>query len=501
MTNYQVAKKQTILVTGVTGYIGGRLIPYLLEAGYNVRVIVRGNKDRLVDRSWFSQIEVVVADALKPETLPAAMQGIDAAYYLIHSMRGNSRFHERDQTAARNFGTAAHEANVERIIYLGGLGKESDELSEHLQSRQETGEYLRESGVPVTEFRAAIVVGSGSVSFEMIRHLTERVPIMICPKWVFTKIQPIAIFDLLDYLVAALKTPESADRIIEIGGANVITYGDMMLGYAAERKLARRLVPVPLLTPYLSSLWVHLVTPIPSKIARPLIKGLRNEVIVTNDDARRIFPNIKPADYEGALKRALRRIRSGDLETVWSDAISSTLGDRAPYTLAAEQGMYIDYHERQISADVDRVYHAFTTLGGQNGWPPYTWLWRIRGIMDRMVGGIGLRRGRRDPVTLRVGDALDFWRVEDVIEGDRLLLRAEMKLPGRAWLRFVTIPYADGTSQLQQTAFFAPKGLFGFLYWWSVYPLHKIVFPGMLNNIAERAEALPVQGSHGNNDE
>lgn len=490
MTNYQQTDKQTVLVTGVTGYIGGRLIPYLLKAGHNVRVLVRGSKERLADRSWFSQVEVVVADVLKPETLSPAMQDIDLAYYMVHSMRGNQSFHERDRTAAHNFGNAARDAKVARIIYLGGLGKDNDQLSKHLKSRQETGEFLRESGIPVTEFRAAIVVGSGSVSFEMIRHLTERVPIMICPKWVYTKIQPIAIFDLLDYLVAALETPESTGKIIEIGGADVITYGDMMLVYAEERKLARKLVPVPLLTPYLSSLWVHLVTPIPSKIARPLIKGLRNEVIVTNDEAQRLFPHIQPADYATALKRALLRIRNGEVETVWSDAISSSLGDRAPYTFVAEQGMYIDHNERQVNADTADVYRAFATLGGKQGWPPYTWLWKVRGIIDRMVGGSGLRRGRRDPMHLRAGDALDFWRVEDVKEGESLLLRAEMKLPGRAWLRFVTEQCDDGTTLLQQTAFFAPKGLFGFIYWWIVYPLHKIVFPGMINNLVERAEAF-----------
>lgn len=493
ITNSQPTTKQTVLVTGATGYIGGRLIPRLIAEGYRVRVLVRSNRNRLDDRDWSDKVEIVVGDVLKPQTLPDAMQDVDVAYYLIHSMSNNRNFHERDRTAARNFGSAAREADVESIIYLGGLGEDSGQLSEHLRSRQETGHVLRESGVPVTEFRAAIVVGSGSVSFEIVRHLTERLPLMICPKWVYTRVQPIAIFDLLDYLTAALETPKSAGEIIEIGGADVMTYGDMMLGYAKERGLARKLFPVPLLTPYLSSRWVHLVTPIPANIAQPLIKGLRNEVVVTDDKAQRLFPQIQPADYSTAVKRALRRIREGDVETVWSDAVSSSLGDRTPDTFVEEQGMFIERRERKVNADADNVYHAFVTLGGDQGWPPNTWLWQLRGIMDRMVGGIGLRRGRRHPSRLRTGDALDFWRVEDVVEGSCLLLRAEMKVPGRAWLRFTAEPYDDGTTQLTQTAFFTPKGLFGLLYWYAVYPLHGIVFPSMINSIAQRAEQLAQQ--------
>jgi hypothetical protein len=370
------------------------------------------------------------------------------------------------------------------------LGAEGAELSEHLRSRQETGDILRESDLPVTEFRAAIVVGSGSVSFEMIRHLTERVPIMICPSWVYTKVQPIAIFDLLDYLVAALETPSSAGKIIEIGGSEVLTYGDMMLEYAQERGLRRKLLPVPLLTPYLSSLWVHLVTPIPAKIAQPLIKGLRNEVIVRDDSAKHLFPEIQPTTYRIAVKRALRRIREGDVETVWFDATSSSQGDRRLNNFVEEQGMFIEKRETYVNASSDNTYRAFTSLGGDQGWPPHTWLWQLRGIIDRLLGGIGLRRGRRHPNDLRKGDALDFWRVEDIEVGHFLLLRAEMKVPGRAWLRFVTKPCENGGAYLTQTAFFAPKGLWGLLYWYSVYPLHGLVFPGMLHNIAQRAENL-----------
>ncbi|MFT5194189.1 MAG: hypothetical protein ACI9EW_003510 [Cellvibrionaceae bacterium] len=483
-------KFKTVLVTGVTGYIGGRLVPRLLAAGYHVRVLVRGDKDRLANRAWSDEVEIVTGNVLEAETLPAAMQGIDVAYYFIHSMSGSNEFGERDRQAAHNFGQAAANASVNRIIYLGGLGAEDAELSEHLRSRHETGNVLRESGLPVTEFRAAIVVGSGSVSFEMIRHLTERVPLMICPSWVYTKVQPIAVFDLLDYLVAALKTPSSIGEIIEIGGSEVLTYGAMMLEYAQVRGLRRKLLPIPLLTPHLSSLWVHLVTPIPAKIAQPLIRGLRNEVIVRNDKSKQLFPEIQPATYRAAVERALRRIREGDVETVWFDAISSSQGDQTLSNFVDEQGMFIENREIHVNASSENIYRAFTSIGGDQGWPPHTWLWQLRGILDRMVGGIGLRRGRRHPSDLRMGDALDFWRVEDIELVHFLLLRAEMKVPGGAWLRFVTKPCEEGGAYLRQTAFFAPKGLWGFLYWYSVYPLHGLVFSGMINNIAQRAENL-----------
>lgn len=489
-SHHPLESARTILVTGATGYIGGRLVPHLLEAGYNVRVLIRGDRGRLDGREWADKVEVVSANVLDPDSLPSALQGTEVAFYLIHSMTGSTQFRERDRQAAQNFGQAAADAGVKRIIYLGGLGTDSSDLSEHLRSRHETGDILRQYDVSVTEFRAAIVVGSGSVSFEMIRHLTERLPLMICPRWVYTRVQPISVFDLLDYLVAALDTPASAGEIIEVGGANVLSYGEMMLGYAKERELKRRLIPVPLLTPHLSSMWVHLVTPIPSNIAQPLIKGLRNEVIVTDNKARQLFPQIEPVPYCKAVQRALRRLREGDVETIWSDAISSSLGDRKPDEFVEEQGMLIERRERRVEASTDSVFSAFTSLGGSQGWPPHTWLWQIRGLMDRLIGGSGLRRGRRHPHNLREGDALDFWRVEDVTAGECLLLRAEMKLPGRAWLRFTASPCEDKHTLLTQTAFFIPKGLWGLLYWYAVYPLHKIVFPGMIDDLVTRAELL-----------
>ena len=475
-----------VLVTGVTGYIGGRLVPQLIEAGYRVRVLVR-DRNRLQGRAWFNQVEVVQADVLDAASLLSVMSGVTAAYYLIHSMSGSVDFDQRDLQAARNFGDAARTNGVERIIYLGGLGDPQTDLSKHLRSRQQTGQALTESGVPVTEFRAAIVVGSGSVSFEMIRYLTERVPVMICPRWVFTQVQPIAIRDVLDYLVAALKTPESAGRIIEIGGSEVITYGDMMLGYARARGLHRWLLSVPVLTPRLSSYWVHLVTPIPASIARPLIDGLRNEVIVREAVALDLFPHLKPKDYQSAVSLALADLEARHIETSWSDALVNSQGDIVPVVLSTQEGMIIERRQQIVPAPGTTVFKMISRLGGQTGWLFMNWAWVVRGWIDRLVGGVGLRRGRRDPEAIRIGDAIDFWRVEAVEPDRRLLLRAEMKLPGRAWLQFEVQPFEGGQTRLVQTAFFAPKGLSGLAYWYLLYPIHRMIFAGMIRNLARRA--------------
>jgi uncharacterized protein YbjT (DUF2867 family) len=478
-----------VLVTGATGYVGGRLVPRLLDAGYQVRCLVR-DPARLQGRPWLDQVELVQGDVLKPETLLAAMQGVEAAYYMIHSMSGSGDFHRRDLAAARNFGGAAKAAGVRRIIYLGGLGDSDADLSQHLRSRQETGQALQEAGVPVTEFRAAIIVGAGSVSFEMIRYLTERIPVMICPSWVYTRVQPISVRNVLEYLVATLETPESAGRIVEIGGSDVLNYGDMMMGYAEVRGLRRVLVPVPVLTPRLSSHWVHWMTPLPAEIARPLIEGLRNEVIVRDDSARPLFPRIQPMDYKTAVKLALDDLEASQVETAWSDALVTSQGDVSPVALTTQDGMIIESRRRLVKASAADVYRAFTGLGGERGWLYANWAWEIRGLMDRMVGGVGLRRGRRDPNDLRVGDALDFWRVE-AVETDRLLrLRAEMKVPGEAWLQFEAAPQADKQTQLTQTALFAPKGLSGFLYWYLLYPFHGLIFSGMIRNVARLAEKM-----------
>jgi len=395
-------------------------------------------------------------------------------------------FHKRDVTAASAFGRAAAAAGVRRIVYLGGLGDPAADLSRHLRSRQETGAALREAGVPVTEFRAAVVVGSGSISFEMIRYLTERLPVMICPQWVYTRVQPIAVDDLLKYLVAALDVPESTGRVVEIGGADVITYGDMMRGYARARGLRRHLQPVPVLTPKLSSYWVHLVTPIPSTIARPLIEGLRNEVVVREHGARELFPGIRPVSYDSAVRAALASLDTGEVETSWSDALVTSGGDVQPLVLTTHEGKLIERRQALVAAAPDAVFAVVTSLGGKNGYRAWDWAWRLRGGADRLVGGVGLRRGRRDPVDLRVGDALDFWRVEALERGRLLRLRAEMKVPGRAWLQFETLPRGEGTL-LTQTAYFAPRGLPGLAYWYGLYPVHGRIFSGMIAALAAEA--------------
>lgn len=477
-----------MLVTGATGYVGGRLVPQLLKAGYRVRCLVR-DVTRLAGRSWVDEVQAVCGDVLKPETLPAVLEDVYAAYYLVHSMGSHADFYERDIVAARQFGQAARAAGVSRIVYLGGLGNPYSDLSPHLRSRQQTGQALGEAGVPVTEFRAAIVVGPGSISFEMIRYLTERIPVMICPRWVYSRVQPIAIQDVLSYLLAALRVDESIGRIIEIGGSDVLTYADMMLGYARVRGLRRMLVPVPVLTPRLSSYWVHWMTPIPAAIARPLIEGLRNEVVVRDDSARRLFPNIQPVGYRQAVELALAELNAGRVETTWSDALVSTAGDVAPVVLTTQSGMIIEQRRQLVQAPTTVVYATCASLGGKQGWLYADWAWQLRGALDRLVGGVGLRRGRRDPRLLRVGDALDFWRVEAVQPDHLLRLRAEMKVPGAAWLQFEVRPHPSGKTLLIQTAFFAPKGLTGLLYWYALYPLHSLIFSGLIRRLTWLAQA------------
>ena len=336
----------------------------------------------------------------------------------------------------------------------------------------------------MTEFRAAVIVGSGSLSFEMIRYLTERLPVMICPRWVFTRVQPIAIQNVLDYLMAALESPETAGRILEIGGRDVLTYAEMMTGYARARGLKRWLIAVPVLTPRLSSYWVHLITPIPARIAQPLIKGLGNEVIVRDETARQLFPSIALLDYETAVHQALKQMEMRGVETAWSDALISSQGNKSPVALLTSEGMIMERRQRTVTAPADAVYRSFAGLGGKRGWLYMDWAWQLRGMTDRLCGGVGMRRGRRDPDDLRVGDALDFWRVEVVEPGRLIRLRAEMKVPGRAWLEFQALPQPSGQTLLSQTAFFEPKGLLGLLYWYVLYPIHSLIFSGLIRRIA-----------------
>jgi len=416
------------------------------------------------------------------------MNGVTKAYYMVHSMVSGAGFHKRDMEGALNFGFAAKAAEVGHIIYLGGLGNPDSDLSKHLTSRQQTGEILRQSGVPVTEFRAAVVVGSGSISFEIVRSLVERLPVMICPSWLHTRIQPIAVNDLLDYLVSALEVPESIGKIIEVGGADVLTYGQMMLGYAKARGLRRWLISVPVLTPRLSSYWVHWITPIPSTIVRPLVEGLRNEVIVRESVAKNVFPKICPMDYISAVDRTLKDLELGRTETAWSDALWRPTETITPLNLVVQSGLIIERRTRKVSTSVGLVYQCFAGIGDRRGWYHATALWQLRGWIDRLLGGAGLRRGRRHPDDLRVGDALDFWRVEDVKHNHLIRLRAEMKLPGKAWIQFKCIPQIDGASTLELDVIFAPKGLLGLAYWYFLYPIHRWIFNGLVQQIVKKAE-------------
>lgn len=479
-----------ILVTGATGYIGGRLVPRLLKAGYRVRCLVR-EPDQLRSRWWEHRVEIVEGNVLKPETLGPALVGVDVAYYLIHSMgAGEEEFAERDRVAAGHFSRAADEAGVSRIIFLGGIRPKSERRSKHLESRLETGATLRRGSVPVTEFRAGVIVGSGSLSFELIRYLTERLPVLITPRWVRTPTQPIAVRNVLEYLVMALETPESAGRVIEIGGKDVLSYGDMFRGYARVRGLRRLIIDVPFLTPRLSSHWVGVVTPINSKIARPLIEGLDNEVVVHDDTAQRLF-DLELLSYEDAVRRALDRSFRDDVETTWSGAVSSSGADRSLIkTLDHEEGLIRERAQIHVRARPESVFRVVNSLGGETGWLFGNFLWRIRGLMDTMVGGIGMRKTRRSYSRLRVGDTVDFFRVEAVVEDRLLRLRAEMKVPGRAWLQYDLTSVGDSGCLASQTAFFEPKGLGGLLYWYLLLIPHRFIFYGMMRELRRRAEAI-----------
>jgi len=478
-----------VLVTGATGYIGGRLVPKLTELGHDVRCMAR-DVERLARR--FEGVALVQGDVFDRASVLAALEGVDVAYYLVHSMSAtNEDFAASDRQAAAIFGDAARDAGIARIVYLGGLGEDDAALSKHLRSRHEVGDVLRRSGVPTTEFRAAIIVGSGSVSFEMVRYLTDRLPLMVAPKWVQTRCQPIAVRDVLSYLCAELGVPRDGSVVREIGGSNVLTYREMMLSYARVRGLAvRKLIVVPVLSPRLSSLWINLVTPIPSSIARPLVDGLVSEVVVRDDVALREFPDIHPISYEEAVQKALDRYAvAGGVATTWFDAydVRSLPGQFAGDT----QGMLVDRRRRDSIAPPSAVSRVFSGLGGRRGWLYADFLWEIRGIMDRMVGGIGTRRGRRSQDDLRIGDAVDFWRVEAYEPGRILRLRAEMKLPGRAWLQFEVAP-TDAGCTLQQTAFYEPHGSVGLLYWYAVLPFHGFIFKNMASRVVEIAEGRRV---------
>lgn len=484
-----VAPRSLVLVTGASGYIGGRLVTSLIERGYRVRCLVR-TPAKVDEAPWRERVEVVRGDV--SGDLTEAMAGIDAAYYLVHSIGSSAGWAEQDRAAAVNFREHAERAGVRRIIYLGGLGDRSDgALSEHLASRQEVGLELAKGSVPVVELRAAVVIGSGSASFEMLRYLVEVLPAMVTPRWVDTRCQPVAVRDVLHYLAESL-TADVAGRVLDVGGPEVLTYREMMVQYAEEAGLPRRLVvPVPFLTPGLSSRWIGLVTPIPPSLARPLIESLVNDVVVTGDAAVDAMPTTQ-LRYRDAVRLALGRSLTGDVPTSWARA---ELGGRRPAEPQptdpswAGGTVLTDRREVVVRASPAELFAVVCSVGGANGWYASDILWSIRGLIDTIWGGVGMRRGRLHPYHLSVGDPLDFWRVE-AIEHDRLLrLRAEMKLPGDAWLEWRIEPHADGSLLVQQ-ARFHPLGLFGRLYWIGVAPFHRFVFPGLAGGIAQDAERL-----------
>ena len=479
-----------VLVTGASGYVGGRLIQELLLRKFKVRVMVRDVR-KVSSQPWFAQVEFVEASAESPENLDKALKNIDTAFYLIHSINTGSNFDETEARLAQNFAEAAERQNVGQIVYLGGIANDKN-ISKHLKSREQTGISLASTSVPVLEIRAGIIIGSGSASFEMLRHLTHRLPIMTTPKWVLNRTQPIAIRDVLWYLVQAAGLKKPVSGIFDIGGPEVLTYEEMMQTFAKISGLRKRLIiKIPVLTPALSSLWIGLVTPVPSSIAKPLVNSLISEVVA---DPKRSIDSLIPKPDQGllplatAIELALMKISAHDVVTRWSDANSLT----APWARAqsdpawAGEKTYVDSRVRITRVPVPAVWAAIEKIGGEHGWYGSDFLWYLRGLMDRMIGGVGLRRGRRDPDHLHVGESLDFWRVEEIIPGQKLRLYAEMILPGKAWLQF-EVTEANGQTRVIQEAIFSPRGLGGQLYWAAVVPFHTFIFPRMLKNIVKEA--------------
>ena len=470
-----------VLLTGASGYVGGRLLQSLETQGCHVRCLAR--RPAVLKAKVGPSTEIAAGDVLDRPSLDAALRGVDVAYYLVHSMGATGSFEQADRQAARNFGEAAKAAGVSRIIYLGGLGNTEEALSAHLRSRHEVGDVLRESGVPVLELRASIIIGSGSLSFEMIRSLVERLPVMITPKWVKVPAQPIAIDDVLQYLVVARQLPVSQCRIYEIGGADQVSYADIMRAYARQRGIRLRMIPVPVLTPYVSSLWLGLVTPLYARIGRKLIESIIHRTVVRDAAALEAFA-VRPMGIVEAIRQAIVSEEREFAATRWSDALSSS-GALPAWGGVQFGSRLVDSRTLSVATTPDAAFVPVLRIGGQTGWYAWNWLWRLRGYIDMLVGGVGMRRGRRSATHLRVGDVVDFWRVERV-EANLLRLVAEMKLPGRAWLEY-EVTGGESSATIRQTATFDPLGLPGRAYWYALYPLHQLVFGGMLRGIARAA--------------
>ena len=481
---------KSVLVTGATGYIGGRLVPRLLDAGYEVTVLVR-SVQKLIDVPWVTRVTVIEGDLRDPEAVATACAGIDVLYYLVHSMGSRGDFEEMERLAAETVARAAADSGVGRIVYLGGLRPPGGKLSKHLSSRQKVGEILLASGVPTVAFQAGVVIGSGSTSFEMIRHLTEVLPYMPAPKWVRNFIQPIAVRDVLYYLLLAAELPESVNRTFDIGGPDVLRYGQMMNGYALEAGLRQRpIAALPVLTPWLAAQWVNLVTPIPRTIAIPIIASLQHDCVMGEHDIDAYIPPPPGGltGYRRAVRLALAKLDAGEVETTWQnssvfDAPSDPLPSDPEW---AGRTVFTDLRERRTGATPAQLWEIVEGIGGENGWYSFPLAWALRGWADKLAGGVGLRRGRRHPQRLQTGDALDFWRVEKLERGQLLLLRAEMRLPGLAWLQMQVLPEGEG-ARYRQRAIFFPRGLAGRLYWLAILPFHGIIFSGMANRITSAA--------------
>ncbi|CEA07172.1 3 beta-hydroxysteroid dehydrogenase/Delta 5--_4-isomerase [Arthrobacter saudimassiliensis] len=489
--------QERILVTGATGYIGGRLVPLLLEDGHRVTVLAR-SPDKLRDVPWAADVDIRQGDLSDADSVREAFRDIDTVYFLVHSMASGAGFAGQEEAIARNTARAAEDAGVRRIIYLGGLHPDEGELSPHMRSRTAVGQIFLDSAVPAVVLQAGVVIGSGSASFEMIRHLTETLPVMPAPSWVRRRIEPIAVRDVLHYLARAVDLPADANRTFDLGSREVLTYAEIMNGYAAEAGLPqRRIFALPLPAPRLAGLWVALVTPIPLAMSRPLVESLQHDAVAKEHDIDRYVP--APAgghtSYREAVRRALGKEQRGEVETTWAGATPTADAASQPLPSDPEwagQKVYVDARQRRGDVAPARVWDVIEGIGGRNGWYSLPMAWALRGILDKTVGGAGLSRGRRHPKRLYTGDVVDWWRVELLERGSLLRLRAEMRVPGRAWLELAVDPDGNGGSVYRQRAIYFPRGLTGRLYWWVISPFHGLIFPAMARNILRQAARLPA---------